>query len=201
MTKRKIQTIQRPRGKDRQYNDQKENTDNTMTMRKRQDNTMTKRKRLVIVLSVFSSWSLYCLSFPHGHCIVCLFLLVIVLSVFSSWSLYCLSFPKDRQYNDQEEKTDNTMTKRKRQTIQLPKGKDRQCNDQEEKTDKHCLSFPFGNCIVCLFLLVIVLSCLFLLVIVLSVFSFWSLYCLSFPLGICIVCIFLFVIVLSVLSS
>ena len=27
------------------------------------------------------------------------------------------------------------MTKRKRQTIQLPKGKDRQCNDQEEKTD------------------------------------------------------------------
>ena len=25
---------------------------------------------------------------------------------------------KDRQYNDQEEKTDNTITKRKRQTIQ-----------------------------------------------------------------------------------
>jgi hypothetical protein len=50
MTKRKIQTIQRPRGKDRQYNDQKENTDNTMTMRKRQDNTMTKRKRQTIQL-------------------------------------------------------------------------------------------------------------------------------------------------------
>jgi hypothetical protein len=47
---------------------------------------------LVIVLSVFSSWSLYCLSFPFCHCIVCLFLLVIVLSVFYSWSLYCLSF-------------------------------------------------------------------------------------------------------------
>jgi membrane protein implicated in regulation of membrane protease activity len=80
---------------------------------------------LVIVLSVFSSWSLYCLSFPLGHCIVCFLLLVIVLSVFSSWSLskrkrQTKQRPrgKDRQYNDQEEKTDNTMTKRKKQTIQ-----------------------------------------------------------------------------------
>jgi hypothetical protein len=32
---------------------------------------------------------------------------------------------KDRQYNDQEEKTDNTITKSKRQTIQWPRGKDR----------------------------------------------------------------------------
>ena len=31
----------------------------------------------------------------------------------------------DRQYKDQEEKTDNTC----------PRGKDRQYNDQEEKTD------------------------------------------------------------------
>ena len=29
-----------------------------------------------------------------------------------------MSKRKDRQYNDQEEKTDNTMTKRKRHTIQ-----------------------------------------------------------------------------------
>ena len=36
---------------------------------------------------------------------------------------------KDRQYNDQEEKTDNTMTKMKRQTIKCPRGKDRQYND------------------------------------------------------------------------
>ena len=36
MTKRKRQTTQRPRGKDRQYNDEKENTDNTKTKRKRQ---------------------------------------------------------------------------------------------------------------------------------------------------------------------
>ena len=48
MTKRKIQTIQRPRGKDRQYNDQEEKINNTMTKRKRQDNTMTKRKRQTI---------------------------------------------------------------------------------------------------------------------------------------------------------
>jgi hypothetical protein len=36
MTKRKRQTTQTPRGKDRQYNDEKENTDNTNTKRKRQ---------------------------------------------------------------------------------------------------------------------------------------------------------------------
>ena len=36
MTKRKTQIIQCPRGKDRQYNDQEETTDNTMTKRKRQ---------------------------------------------------------------------------------------------------------------------------------------------------------------------
>jgi hypothetical protein len=38
---------------------------------------------------------------------------------------------KDRQYNNQEEKTDTTITKSKRQTIQWPRGKDRQYNDQE----------------------------------------------------------------------
>ena len=36
MTKRKRQTIQCPRGKDKQYNDQEEKTDNTMTKSKRQ---------------------------------------------------------------------------------------------------------------------------------------------------------------------
>jgi hypothetical protein len=57
----------------------------------------------------------------------------------------------------------------------------------------YCLSFSFVHCIVCLFLLFIVLSvfffwhcivCLFLLFIVLSVFFFCSLYCLSFSFGI-----------------
>jgi hypothetical protein len=48
MTKRKIQTIQTPRGKDRQYNDQEEQINHTMINRKRQDNTMTKRKRQTI---------------------------------------------------------------------------------------------------------------------------------------------------------
>ena len=57
---------------------------------------------LVIVLSVFFLWSLCCLSFSFGHCVVCLFPLVIVLSVllplvivlsvFFLWSLCCLSF-------------------------------------------------------------------------------------------------------------
>jgi hypothetical protein len=36
MTKRKRQTIQWPKGKDRKYNDQKKKTDNTMTKRRRQ---------------------------------------------------------------------------------------------------------------------------------------------------------------------
>jgi hypothetical protein len=79
---------------------------------------------------------------------------------------------KDRQYNSQKKTTDNTMTKRKIQTIQRPKEKDRK----------------FGHCIVCLFLLAIVLS----------VFFFWSLYCLYFSFGHCIVCRFLLAIVLSV---
>jgi hypothetical protein len=229
-----------------------------MTNRKRQDNTITKRNRqtiqwprgkdrkywafhclsfplghcivclllLFIVLSVFSTWSLYCLSFPLGHCIICLLLLVIVLSVFSSWSLYCLifiswslcclSFPeektdntmtkrkrqtiqwpsgKDRQYNDQEEKTDNSMTRRKRHTIQWPRGKDRQYNDQEEKTDNVLSVFSSWSLYCLSFPLGHCIVCLFLLVIVLSVFSSWSLHCLSFPLGHCIVCLFLLVIV------
>jgi hypothetical protein len=36
MAKRKRQTIQWPKEKDRQYNDQKKKTDNTMIKRKRQ---------------------------------------------------------------------------------------------------------------------------------------------------------------------
>jgi hypothetical protein len=36
MIKRKRQTIQWPKEKDRQYNDQKKKTDNTMAKRKRQ---------------------------------------------------------------------------------------------------------------------------------------------------------------------
>jgi hypothetical protein len=65
---------------------------------------------------------------------------------------------KDRQYNGQKKKTDNTMDKRKRQTIQWTKEKDRQYNGQKKKTDLYCLSFSFVHCIVCLFLLSIVLS-------------------------------------------
>jgi hypothetical protein len=84
---------------------------------------------------VFSSWSLYGLSVPLGHCIVCL-LEKKPDNPMTKRKRQTIQWPreKDRQYNDQEEKTDNTMTKRKRQTIQRPRGKDRQYNDQEEKT-------------------------------------------------------------------
>ena len=44
MTKRKRQTIQWPKEKDRQYNDQKKKTDNTMTKRKRQTIQWPKEK-------------------------------------------------------------------------------------------------------------------------------------------------------------
>jgi hypothetical protein len=135
MTKRKRQTILWPRGKDRQYNDQEEKTDNTITKSKRQTIVFSSSLLyclsfalghcfvclflLVIVLSVFYSWLLYCLSFPLGYCIVCLFLFVIVLSVFSSWSLYCLSFTLCHCIVCLFLLvTDNTITKSKRQTIQ-----------------------------------------------------------------------------------
>jgi hypothetical protein len=66
--------------------------------------------RLAIVLSIFFVWPLYCLSFSFGHCIVYLFRLAIVLSIFF------VQWPneKDRQYNGQTKKIDNTMAKRKR---------------------------------------------------------------------------------------
>jgi hypothetical protein len=48
MAKRKRQTIQWSKEKDRQYNGQKKKTDNTMVKRKRQGNTMAKRKRQTI---------------------------------------------------------------------------------------------------------------------------------------------------------
>jgi hypothetical protein len=63
---------------------------------------------------------LYCLSF----------LLTIVLFVFVFWPLYCLSL-----FNGQKTKTNNTMVKRQRQTIQWSKDKDKQYNDQKTKTN------------------------------------------------------------------
>jgi hypothetical protein len=64
--------------------------------------------------------------------------LTIVLFVFVFWPLYCLSLSfdkrqtiqwskdKDKQYNDQKTKTNNTMIKRQRQTIQWSKDKNKQ---------------------------------------------------------------------------
>jgi hypothetical protein len=46
----------------------------------------------LFVFLYFFLWSLCCLSFSFGHCVVCLFPLVIVLSVFFLWSLCCMSF-------------------------------------------------------------------------------------------------------------
>jgi hypothetical protein len=42
---------------------------------------------------------------------------------------------QDRQYNGQNNKTDNTMDKTTRQTIQWTKQQDRQYNGQNNKTD------------------------------------------------------------------
>jgi Ca2+/Na+ antiporter len=64
---------------------------------------------LVIVLHVFFSWLLCCMSFSPSYCAACLFLLVIVLHVF---------FSKDMQHNNQEKKTCSTITKRKRHAAQ-----------------------------------------------------------------------------------
>jgi hypothetical protein len=77
------------------------------------------------------------------------------------------------------------MAKRKRQTRQWPKEKDRQ--DNGIFWPLSCLSLSFGHCLVCLFLLAIVLS----------VFIFWPLSCLSLSFGHCLVCLYLLAIVLS----
>jgi hypothetical protein len=45
-----------------------------------------------LVLSVLYFWSLCCLSFTFGHCVVCPLLLAIVLSVLYFWPLCCLFF-------------------------------------------------------------------------------------------------------------
>jgi hypothetical protein len=37
--------------------------------------------------------------------------------------------------NDKKKRTDNTMTKRRGQTIQWPKEEDKQYNDQKKRTD------------------------------------------------------------------
>jgi hypothetical protein len=44
---------------------------------------------------------------------------------------------KDKQYNDQKTKTNNTMIKRQRQTIQWSKDKDKQYNGQKTKTNNN----------------------------------------------------------------
>jgi hypothetical protein len=42
---------------------------------------------------------------------------------------------KDRQYNGQQSRADNTMANREGKTIQWPAEKDRQYNDQQRRTD------------------------------------------------------------------
>jgi hypothetical protein len=87
---------------------------------------------LVIILSVLLCWSLYCLFSSADHYIVCSPLLVIILSVLLCWSFYCLFASADhsivcspllvwpaeenRQYNDQQRRTDKIMTNRGEQT-------------------------------------------------------------------------------------
>jgi Zn-dependent protease with chaperone function len=92
---------------------------------------------LAMVLFLLFIWPLYCLSFLFGHCIVSPFYLAIILSLLFIWPLYCLSFllghcivspfylaivltlletiqwpnKKERQYNDQIKRRDNTMAK------------------------------------------------------------------------------------------
>jgi hypothetical protein len=83
LTKEKGQTIQWPK---------KKGHDTKGVIRHNIFKCWLLTKMVVIVLSVLFLWSLYCLSFFFGHCIVCPFSLVIVLSVLFVWSLYCLSF-------------------------------------------------------------------------------------------------------------
>ena len=104
---------------------------------------------LVIVLSVLYFWSLCCLFFTFGHCVVCPLRLVIVLSVLYFWSLCCLSFTFG-----------HCVVCPLPLVIVL---------SVLYFWSWCCLSFTFGHCVVCPLLLVIVLYVLY----------FWSLCCLS----------------------
>jgi uncharacterized membrane protein len=148
MIKSKGQTIQWSKVKDKQYNDQKKKTNNTMNKSNpflliivlfvlyfwslycvsfTFGHCIVCLLLLIIVLFVLYFWSLYCVSFTFGHCIVCLLLLSIVLCVLYFWSLYCLSFTFDLFIVCSH----NTMIKSKGHMIQWPKVKDTQYNDQK----------------------------------------------------------------------
>jgi hypothetical protein len=134
MAKRKRQTIQWPKEKDRQYNGQKKTIDNTMAKRKRQT---------IIHVNYLFGVSEFApiLTCPRGvrgvH--------FVKLHVFTFGVPYCyVRWIKDKQYNGQKKKTDNTMAKRKRQTIQWPKEKDRQYNGQKKTEFAPILTCPRG---------------------------------------------------------
>jgi hypothetical protein len=114
---------------------------------------------------------------------------------------------KDIQYNDQDKRTYNTMIKTKGHTIQWSRQKNIQYNGQDKRTyntmvkkkghtiqwsrkkeSLYCMSFCLDHCIVCPFVLTIVLY----------VLLSWPLYCMSFCLDHCIVCHFVLTIALYI---
>jgi uncharacterized membrane protein len=103
-TKRQRPTIQRPKDKEQQYNDQKTKNNNTANKRKRTtiqqpkdkeqqySDQKTKNNNIKTkVLLLFVFLSLYCCSLSFGRCFVVLFLLVAVLLFFVFWLLYYCS--------------------------------------------------------------------------------------------------------------
>jgi predicted PurR-regulated permease PerM len=178
MDKTTRQTLQWTKQQDRQYNGQNNKTRQYNGQNNKTDNTMDKTTR---------QDGLFCC---FVHCMVCLVVLSIVWSVLLLCPLYglsCCFVQQDRQYNGQNNKTDNAMDKTTRQRIQWTKQQDRQYNGQNNKTDN--TMDKTTRHIVCL----VVLS------IVLSVLLFCPLHCLSCCFVHCIVCLVVLSIVLSVL--
>jgi Flp pilus assembly protein TadB len=77
-TKRQKATIQQPKDKEQQDSNQKKKNNNTTTKNKEQQYSDQKTKR-------------FSCSFSFGRCFLALCLLVAVLLFFEFWSLYCFS--------------------------------------------------------------------------------------------------------------
>jgi ACR3 family arsenite efflux pump ArsB len=138
---------------------------------------------------VLLCWSIYFLFSSAGHSIFCYPLLIILLSVLLCWSFYFLF-----------SSVDNIMTNRGEQKIEWPTEENRQYNDQQRRTDNRMTNVLLCWSLYCLFSSVgHYIVCSPLLVILFSVLLCWSLYCLFSSADHSIVCSPLLLMLLSVI--
>jgi thiamine transporter ThiT len=115
---------------------------------------------LSIVWSVLLFCPLYGLSCCFVHCMVCLVVLFILSMDKTTRQTIQWRKQQDRQYNGQNNKTDNTMDKTTRQTIQWTKQQNRPLWSVLLFCPLYGLFCCFVHCMVCLVVLSIVWSVL-----------------------------------------